>query len=483
MIFNNKTAQGTLIEISDFKQKRQKNLTHLKRNLARRFAIIGDNYNFKVKVNDSEVKAEDREYYKKVQFVFTYADKGKDIKDKFSKQSCEIIDRTNQTDTLAGWIGTAKEPSNLKDDDGDNINKIALIVRGKVAEEDLLAHFQISGHIRHYLIGEIHADELDVDYKDDIATSNRQSINTEDDRFKNLLKNLQNEINAIRTVWEYKRGEKTQKDLFKRVPDIETWFRNLPVDAQKVANRLVTIIGQINENKRDILYRSIVPAIEQMKIRNNLSALENLTSENIETTMEVFKEHDRIEAHLFYEITRARLEVISRLLKIVEDNELEKVIQKYIFDHLWLLDPSWDRASTNTTLEESITTKLNGINVDGRIDIRYRRTSGEHIIIELKRPSVKPSIGTLIDQIKKYKKAVKENISPNEKVMIFIIVGSFSPDEDDISTLDAQGATIKTYRKVVENAELQYQEYLVAQKQYSEIIKLIESFSNIFGSD
>lgn len=43
---------------------------------------------------------------------------------------------------VTGWIGAARTVSDLKDaDTKDNLNKIGLIMRGKLAHEDLLEEF------------------------------------------------------------------------------------------------------------------------------------------------------------------------------------------------------------------------------------------------------------------------------------------------------------------------------------------------------
>ena len=68
------------------------------------------------------------------------------------------------------------------------------------------------------------------------------------------------------------------------------------------------------------------------------------------------------------------------------------MIQYYLFDHLWLLHPSWERASTNQRIEEQVAkefeqldTKLTPEEKKGRVDIRYRTAASKNIIIELKK--------------------------------------------------------------------------------------------------
>lgn len=113
---------------------------------------------------------------------------------------------------------------------------------------------------------------------------------------------------------------------------------------------------------------------------------------------------------LYYQIARGRIQIIEELSNKIDNNELEKVIQKFIFEHLWLLDPMWERA-TNVTPEmekrvsslfSDIAKKLTKEEAESRVDIKYKTSTNKHIIIELKRASVKTSTLKLMTQVEKY---------------------------------------------------------------------------------
>ena len=72
------------------------------------------------------------------------------------------------------------------------------MVRGKLAQEDILEDFPESSIYTKYLIGEIHADFLDLDQEDDIATSNRQEVIKDDFRYIALRKWVDDELKNIR---------------------------------------------------------------------------------------------------------------------------------------------------------------------------------------------------------------------------------------------------------------------------------------------
>ena len=47
--------------------------------------------------------------------------------------------------TITGWLAAVGEVRYLKDEEGDNLNRIAIFVRGKLAQEDILTDFSERG--------------------------------------------------------------------------------------------------------------------------------------------------------------------------------------------------------------------------------------------------------------------------------------------------------------------------------------------------
>jgi hypothetical protein len=52
---------------------------------------------------------------------------------------------------------------------------------------------------------------------------------------------------------------------------------------------------------------------------------------------------DDLEAAEYHRIAQGRLEIIKRFEDLLDDDEKERIIQEHLFEHLWLLDPSWER--------------------------------------------------------------------------------------------------------------------------------------------
>jgi len=45
------------------------------------------------------------------------------------------------------------------------------------------------------------------------------------------------------------------------------------------------------------------------------------------------------------------LDAIREFQAIVDEDAQERVLQKYLFYHLWLLDPAWERATESALME------------------------------------------------------------------------------------------------------------------------------------
>nr|VFK06743.1 MAG: Histidine kinase-, DNA gyrase B-, and HSP90-like ATPase [Candidatus Kentron sp. LPFa]VFK23404.1 MAG: Histidine kinase-, DNA gyrase B-, and HSP90-like ATPase [Candidatus Kentron sp. LPFa] len=202
-------ARGTKITITNPKKKIHQATGALRKRLARRFSIIAPACNFSVSLNEEKVSHTDRDYYHKVQYLWTFGDE-----EGFHKSLCvkaepieSLSGQLDSDDEVRGWIGTVEESGKLKDEHGDNLNRIVVLVRGKVAQEDILEEFGETGIFSSYLIGEIHADFLDADDQEDIATSSRQRIDEDDPRYQELKAFIGKTLKKIQKKWSHLRNE------------------------------------------------------------------------------------------------------------------------------------------------------------------------------------------------------------------------------------------------------------------------------------
>jgi hypothetical protein len=465
----------------------------LRRRVARRFSVIGPEFHFSVSIDANPILVEDREYFKSLEYIWTIGD-GKAFKDKAPKVKrsahLEGIVDAELSYTVSGWVGTFDEQKNIEEGE----NAIVLLAWGKLVHEDVLRDLRHGGLFTKYLSGEIRADFLDMDDKPDIATTDRQHLKEDDPRFIKLKEYINTKIlGEIDRRWREWRGEDAEKKA-RQNKALEQWFDGLSTTNKKYARQLFGKIESFPVDdpsyKRE-LYRHGVLAFEKLALKENLAVLDRIeTQADLELLESVFGGIDELEAAEYHSIVRGRLDVIRAFERLVPESK-EKVIQKYLFDHLWLLHPSWERASTNERIEEAVMAEFANIDAKltadekaGRIDIRYRTAAGKHIIIELKRYGVRPSIYALVEQLDKYRNALEKCLKtkfPQESRTIeclAVLGGPPTPDDQEDKNnelLAAISARYITYDALIQQTLESYKDYLDKNRKLSDLAKLIDS--------
>ncbi len=478
---------GTKITLRSLKNKLDQTPSALRKRLARRFGIIGEKFEFQININGQPVQISDREYYRKLQYIWYYGEESKEFVDHCDPEKIKknaflrdnILKCSPESYSVTGWIGTVSSAGDLKDREvGENLNKIIVLTRGRLAQEDILGDFSEGGLYSKYLIGEIYADFLDIDELDDIATSNRQEIIREDPRYKCLREWLQRELKEIQNNWTGLRGDEGEKEAME-IAAIREWFDELPRELKKEAKKLFGRINQLNfetESERREMFKYGIIAFESLRYKYNTKALEKMNPNEFHLFSDLFSGYDDIEATLYYQIVNQRLTVIKQLHEHVENDDLEKVVQQYLFDHLWLLDPSWERATETGVMEKSVGDALSKIILNkeerlSRIDIRYQMLSGKHVIIELKKPGRSINSNDLMKQVDKYKRAFNKCLDVNgrrdEPLEVICLLGkppsNWSTAKDAEAGRDGmarQGVRILMYRELIDSAYRQYTEFL-----------------------
>ena len=511
------TEDGTRIILTDLKKRISKaHSNYLRKRIARRFSIIAED-DFNVFVNGSPVEITDRDYFHKIQFLWYYGDESEkyvnlcnnlENPEHTEKRdgTIEVTDEDNienLTGFVKGWIGTVRKPMELADknvdgntDINENLNKIVIMVRGKLAQENILDDFRQSGFYTKYLIGEIHADFLDMDNLDDIATTSRQEIIKDSPRYEELKNWMKNELFHIRDKWDEWRSEKGKQEV-EQIPAVKEWLNELKPKKRKQAESLFSKIGKVhldNDENRNQLYIHTALAFENLLYKDALDQLERISLENIPAFMEILSNFDDFEASLYYQIIQERLRIISKLHNAIEDNAVERTIQEILYEHLWLLDPSWDRATETTFMEQTVQKEFEEIaakemltdkELNGRYDIKYKMTAGKHVIIELKRANRKLDQYDLLRQVEKYGEALRKivrAIGKNEPVEVVCLVGQDLVQWSDAEqrerskkTMEQQNVRVVLYHELIEDAYRTYNAFLQLRQEHGRVYRLVKN--------
>ena len=169
-------TRGTKIVLHEIKRQRLgKGVSALRKRLARRFSIIGQANGFEIRIDGLPITAADRGDLPKAQFLWTF--------DGYEPEACTIshvlereslsarFDAWDSAWRVSGWLGTARKPKDLDDDEAGNLNGIVVFARGRLFHENVLDRLNDGRLYTKYLTGQIEADFLDADDQPNVLTN------------------------------------------------------------------------------------------------------------------------------------------------------------------------------------------------------------------------------------------------------------------------------------------------------------------------
>lgn len=490
---------GTKIVLKDLKRQRLGvGMTALKKRLARRFSIIGERHDFKVYINGNPVTSTDRGDLPKVQFLWKFENtelEESDIEHVLEKTT--LPSRKESWDdewNVTGWIGTAKRPKDLDSEDAGNLNGIVVFSRGRLFHENILEKLNDGRLYTKYITGQIEADFLDLDDEPDIATSDRQRIQEDDPRYRELIDFLRESLNSVERKWNDWRKKYEVKKAVEHSPALAEWLNNMKGGFRESAEQMIAKLGALpldKEEDRKVLLKHGILAFERMKLRGSTEEFSK-SIDNIEDLLKILADRDTLEASLYRDIVKSRLDAIKEFQGLVDANDVEKALQKYLFDHMWLLDPSWERATGSELMETRLLEE--GVIVEdlsekekmGRVDIKYKTVAGKHIIVELKRAERKMKLLELQEQGQLYVDKLKKILhsqgvnNPNIEV-VFVIGKPVDEEKDNVERLKASmeaispGSRIVHYDTLIHGAEQAYSDYLEKTKELDKLESIVNS--------
>jgi hypothetical protein len=509
--------KGTTLVLSQLKSKRA-GLTSaaLRKRLARRFDVINETPlekgGFHILVNGKRITYADRQELKKLEFIWEFP--GEPLPAVALPQAIERFSiPSGMVDIkkgwkVTGWFGTTKTPTDLtSDEDAGILKNIIVLARKRPIQEGIIEKLDFSRLFGNYVTGQIEADFLDLDEPgyEDIATSDRQRLIEDDERVVALQKFLRQAFLSAAEDWSKARPKREAVDALKRYPKLNEWVEDLPHWQQESARMMVGTIaslpfeGKDAAEDRSSLFRSGILAFARVGLRKSSDDLDLLSKVTATDLLPLLGQQDAYEAGLWVDILRSRVQAIEKLQDLTDANEKEKVLQEHLFDHLWLLDPSWERATGSETMEENLRKlapklfakdKLDK-EITGRIDIRYKTVGGKHVIVELKRYDIKVDARKLAEQGAKYAAALASILAQQQlkkeipNIEVVFVLGKqpgsqgwvegikITEDEYIDSQFEQFNGSYRLYDAVIASARNQYQEYLEASSQARKLDDLL----------
>lgn len=512
------SGKGTTLVLTQLRRKRATITANaLRKRLARRFDVLStvprEDGGFYIDVNTKRITFADRQELKKLEFVWEFGNDDlptaalpPDVQ-RFVVDNPPVVPG-HEDWRVRGWFGTAKVPSDLTDDEeAGSLKNIIVLARGRPIQEGIVERLDFSRLFGNYVTGQIEADFLDLDDGyDDIATSDRQRLIEDDERVVALRDFLRTAFVRAADEWSELRPKKAAKDVLSRYPKLRAWVDGREEEHRDFAEKTIGTIASLEiegddgpKAKAD-LFRAGVLAFERVGLRKASQDLERLSEVTAETLLPLLGRQDAYEAGLWVDILRSRVEAIERFRGLEDDTEKEKVLDAHLFDHLWLLDASWERATLDPKIEQQLrdagqTSFAEDLAADGgsgSIRVRYATAGGQHLVVDLKRYSARPTIDELHGQGLGYVKALRsvlpqpDGVAPGINV-VFVLGAAPQVPDSGLSTkaeyMESRFASIRgrfrTYDELIDGAKLQYERYLDA----SEKARALDDLLGTWGTE
>lgn len=483
---------GTRLVLEEFRDDRMRatGINNIRRALARRFAVLfGES--FSVVVNGREIDQSDRRDLENIEFL--WKTEGVDVPLPAGAAPLEEFAFPSREEDwpvdwkVEGWIATTKRPI------GGEANAVSIFARGRIAAENVLPKVKGKQHFYSYVTGQIAADFLDLDDRPDIILSDRQRLLEDDERVTKLEDFLRRQLGRMEAEWKRRRSSNKHEDRLRRYPRLRAWLDGLPGGwRDKAANLLRTIAELEAEDALPVkdekpLLRAAVMGFERIRLNGREDELrEAAERSDPEAVIRILTNYDELEVAAYRDIVRGRIQAVEDLQKLLDDQStLEKVFQKHLFDHLWLLDPSWDHATEDEIMEKQLR-KIGGDAFTDdettkdkfkRVDIRLRRAGGGYVLVELKRHTAKPKPTELYEQCESYKDYL--DAATSERHTIVVVVGQGMPEKDRkkaeklIRTVESS-AVVVTYEHLLDKANRAYSEFMEKTNELAKLDRLFD---------
>jgi hypothetical protein len=363
------------------------------------------------------------------------------------------------------------------------INGITLFSRGKLVNDPEFYNDKASSFGYSYLTGWLDVDFID-EWDKDVISTNRKSLNWEDEDTSKLRDYLSLAVNYI---------YKNQRELRKRkqiqlVSDIaniniEDWQKSLPRHEGKLAKKLVDSILSsegIPTQKQAELIKFVKDSFQFESFKTFAQDLENVDSLDSGKLIELFKEWEYIEAREMYKLATGRIQTIKTFEILIEKNALEvKEIHPFFEKFPWILDPRINmfrhEAQYVRLLKENyLETDLEPVN--RRIDFLCTSVSNHRFIIEIKRPGHRITDKD-ISQAKNYRSFIESrcNTDPKHpnKVIAYVVGGHISDDRITTDEVESMRQLDKVYA-------VSFNQLLTDAKNYH--LEFIEKYEKIENS-
>ena len=449
---------GTTILIEALSRKSDFDLQGLHDSLLLRFRIFSDD--FKVHINNDKTYEIDKNELPegKYQFVWNFPDDFREDFDAETKGNKKLFEFGNEKG-INGKIYTARTP--LKKE----MQGIVLFSRGKLVQENKTFNSRGNDNFFQYMSGYFNVDFVDDDNNIDNCSTDRKSLTW--DSFENddlnVLNSLMEKLVLIaQKKWRKQRKIAKKRKLEERGQGIDDWLNSLNPVEKSLAKKLTTAILE-NDDIEESVATEYLQCIKDMygfegfkQFTLQLDELDELDNEH---AIKLLTDWNNIEAKEYAKISIGRIKTIEQFEKFIRSNASERdVIQKFLEEFPWLLDPKMSKFEREVTFTKILKQNFNDAYLpehNRRLDFLCTDESGIIHVIELKRPNIKITLKE-IQQIAEYVNFLKNHYPDSiAEISGYLISDNMTFDDGVdiiINGLKSEKIFIKSYSDLLAEA-------------------------------
>jgi len=461
--FNEKTSDqsGSILKLKSIRRKSSFNLNEIALSLSKKFLIF-DQMNVFLEHNNSEkVEVTNELKYSalKKQFSWNFPDKKYDKKYKY-------------WDSIKGTVITLETP--IKDTE---MRGLYLTSRGKIVSIAGFYGARDNDQFHNYVTGYLEVDFID-DFREDVISTDRHSLNWENEKTKELKEYIQKIIRKIGSEWKVKRSNnkrtsiKAEKNL-----DIDEWQKNLPTYERDLSDKIIEpILGNANIDVSEStnIISGVIDKFENQTFKEYASKIADISKpEDIHHLLKLMDDWKSIESKQFRDLAYSRIEVIKKFEEYINTNAKEvPTLHNFLKKFSWLLDPRILEFKDEVTYSALLKKSFPDLKLDEknrRIDFLCSNALGEILyVIEIKRSQYTVDKKAL-EQAYDYGSFLKNKYSSQtgfSKVVCYVVGGNKSDDyefKDKEETYYKSGQVfVKTYRELLEQSKEYHKEFIEA---------------------
>lgn len=456
-------SNGTTMHLKGIRRKSPFNLNNISLSLSKHFLIF-DELKTTLTLNDEDpITITNEQKFESLNKQFEW---------KFPADGDSLIKESYFSDkNITGEILTAETP--IKDTD---MAGIYLVSRGKIVNLASFYGLRDNDQFHSYVTGYLNVDFID-DIEPDVISTNRTSLNWEDDETKKLQDYLQKVIRAIGNQWKRKRADLKKEEVKKNNPgiDIDKWQEKMPTFEKELSNKIIDPIlsnAQLDTEQASSLVQNVMDKFNNETYKKYAEKFSELSSaEQFPDFLNLMNDWKMIESKQMNDLAQSRIEVIKQFEHYLETDTKEvPTLHNFLKKFSWLLDPRIlefrDEVTYSKLLKETYPDEALDIK-DRRIDFLCSNTLGEILyVVEIKR-SLYQIDSKSIEQAYEYGAFLTNKYASESgfsKVVCFVVGGSKSNNhlfKSKEETYRKSGEVfVKTYRELLEQSKEYHKEFL-----------------------